>query len=67
MKKHKSIFNQIKKWDKEKFQFWKSHSDIVSNPNKREIKFERMRRKRAGEYYSKDFLNEFGWVPGKRI
>jgi hypothetical protein len=70
--KNKSNTTSLKKlfkiFDKETFKMWKfEKSKTMTNQNKRNIKDERMRQKRAGEYYSKDFLENYGYVPGKRI
>jgi len=67
MKKKSSIKNFMRKIGKETLTFWKFQNETLKISNRREIKAERMRQKRTWEYYSKDFLAYFGWVPGKRV
>lgn len=57
----------MRKIGKQTLPFWKSQNETLKISNRREIKAERMRQKRTGKYYSKDFLASFGWVPGKRV
>ena len=63
----KAKANKKNAWNSEKLFFHKitEHFQKVT-AEKREIKRERLKRKKAKNYYSRSFLQEFGWIPGSR-